>query len=318
MITKFIHYNESWKNDGANEGANEGVNEGVKFTIPEKLQKYQDIDGDISNVKNWKTQIILNNSGGDKLVKGDYDEVGYIMINTKTSDIIPIARSDEHHRGEDLLYHFFQKRLIDNVDYVPIFSVGNNYFYKNDYDIKREEKELKEYLIVVKKFLNYGGKNLPLNIVGRKNYKIDFEIFEKLNGNFESIKEYVENFGELSDDAESLIVYLERIALMCRTYRLGEDKKITPKYILDKADTYFNGYYKILSKIKFMDTFRIQRNIDKAIVTFDLDLLEQTLFAYNGLKNTIHTMLKEKNEKLKPFFGNLDIALEKFNQLSAI
>ena len=29
-------------------------------------------------------------------------------------------------------------------------------------------------------------------------------------------------------------------------------------------------------------------------------------------------MLKEKNEKLKSFFGNIDIALEKFNQLSAI
>lgn len=309
MITKFIHYNESWKN--------EGINEGIKFIIPKKLQKYQDIDGDISNVKDWRTQIILNNSNSG-LKKGEYDKVGYIMINTKTSDIIPIARSDEHHRGEDLLYHFFEKKLIDNVNYVPIFSIGNNYFYKNDYDIKREEKELKEYLIVVKNFLNYGGKNLPLNIIGRKNYKINFELFVKLNGNFESIKEYVENFGELSDDAESLIAYLEKIALMCRTYRLGEDKKITPKYILDKADTYFNGYYKILSKIKFMDTFRIQRNIDKAIVTFDLDLLEQTLFTHNGLKNTIHIMLKEKNEKLKPFFGNIDIALEKFNQLSAI
>lgn len=306
-----------------NEGVNDGLftetqkTDGVNFTIPEKLKKYQDIDGDISNVSNWRTRIILNNSNEGK-VKGDYDKVGYIMINIKTSDIIPIARSDEHHRGEDLLYHFFEKRLIDNVDYVPIFSIGNNYFYKNDYDIKREEKELKEYLIVIKNFLNYGGKNLPLNITGRKNYKIDFELFVKLNGDFENIKEYVENFGELSDNAESLIFYLEQIALMCRSYILGEDKKITPKYILDKVDTYFNGYFKILSKIKFINTFRFQKNIDKAIVTFDLDLLEQTLFAHNGLKNTIHIMLKEKNEKLKPFFGNLDIALEKFNQLSAI
>ena len=307
MITKFIHYNESWKN--------EGINEGIKFTIPEKLQKYQDINGDISNVKDWRTQIILNNSNSG-LKKGEYDKVGYIMINTKTSDIIPIARSDEHHRGDDLLFHFFEKKLIDNVNYVPIFSIGNNYFYKNDYDIKREEKELKEYLIIVKKFLNYGGKNLPLTIIGRKNLKLYFELFVKLNGNFETIKEYIETEGELSDDAESLIFYLEQVALLCRTYKLGEDKKITPKYILDKVDYYFND--KILSKIKFMDTFRIQKNINKAIINFDLDLLEQTLFAHNGFKNTIHTMLKEKNEKLKSFFGNLDIALEKFNQLSAI
>jgi hypothetical protein len=306
MITKFIHYNESWKN--------EGINEGIKFTIPEKLQKYQDIDGDISNVKDWRTQIILNNSNSG-LKKGEYDKVGYIMINTKTSDIIPIARSDEHHRGDDLLFHFFEKKLIDNVNYVPIFSIGNNYFYKNDYDIKREEKELKEYLIVVKNFLNYGGKNLPLTINGRKNYKIYFELFVKLNGNFESIKEYIENFGELTDDAEYLIFLLEKLALMIREYKLGEDE-IKPNDILKKADYYFND--NILNKIDFMNTYNIQKNINKAIINFDLDLLEQTLFAHNGFKNTIHTMLKEKNEKLKSFFGNLDIALEKFNQLSAI
>lgn len=301
-----------------NEGVNDDVNEGVNFTIPEKLKKYQDIEGDISNVSEWRTQIILNNNSGKGLKRGDYDKVGYIMINHNTSDIIPISRSDEHHRGDDLLFHFFEKKLINNVNYTPIFSLGNNYVYCDGYNIKKDEKEVKEYLNVVKKFLSYGGKNLPLTIISRKNYKIDFNLFVKLDGDLSNIKEYIESEGELTDNAESLIFYLEQIALMYRAYRLGEDKKLTPKIILDKADKFFNGYYKILNKIDFMNTFRIQKNIDKAIVTFDVELLAKTLFTHNGLKNTIHIMLKEKDQKLKPFFGNLEIALEKFNQLSAI
>lgn len=300
MIKKFKLFNEN--------------NQNIIFTIPEKLKKYQDIDGDISNVSEWKTQIILNNNSGKGLKKGDYDEVGYIMINTKTSDIIPIARSDEHHRGEDLLYHFFEKKLIDNVNYVPIFSIGNNYFYKNDYDIKREENELKEYLIVVEKFLNYGGKNLPLNITGRKNYKIDLELFVKMSGNLEAIKEYIEEKGELTDDGEYLIFCLEKLALMIREYSLGNTK--IKQEIFKKADNFFGDRF--LSKIKFIPTFNIQKNIIKAINTFDLELLEKILFEHNGLKNTIHIMLKEKDQKLKSFFGNLDIALDKFDSLSAI
>ena len=90
------------------------------FTIPEKLQKYYNIEGNISNIYEWRAKIILNNSSSNLKI-GDYDNVGYIMINHNNSDIIPIARSDEHQRGEELLYHLYSKKLIDNLMYISCF-----------------------------------------------------------------------------------------------------------------------------------------------------------------------------------------------------
>ena len=71
-------------------------------------------------------------------------------------------------------------------------------------------------------------------------------------------------------------------------------------------------------KIKFMNALYYKNELTKAANKFDVAKIEELIYSHNGLKNTIHMMLRKKDKKLKPFFGNLDIALQRFNQLSAM
>ena len=129
-----------------------------KYTIPKKLQKNYEIDGDISNIKNWKGKIILANNAGEGQKKGQMDDVGYVAVNLKNNDIIPITRADEHRTGWELMDHFQKKGLIDNIkDWSIVFSWGNTYLYKNEED---DEK-----IQALKKLMEYGVDPNQLTIV---------------------------------------------------------------------------------------------------------------------------------------------------------
>lgn len=275
------------------------------FTIPEKIQDFYKISGDISNVSNWKAKVILNNNSGRGQNVGDFGEVGYIMVNYTNSDIIPISRSDEHQRGEELLYHLWEKRLIDNINYTPIFW-GNNYFSYTGIN----DKQIAKDLVAVKKYLEYGGSNTMLTINWR--YKLDLTTFINLNGDISNIEKYISENGILTDDAEFFIGYMENIAKMLKKKRLGED--VSTNDIIE----YTKNLLPILKNLSFLSTFNIQKDIKRAIVTFNVKLLEDSLFWHNGLKNKIHIMLRNKEPKLKPFFGNLELALSRFDYLSSI
>lgn len=286
------------------------------FTIPEKMQEYYKIVGDISNVSEWKAKIILNNNNGRNLKIGNYDDVGYIMINYNNSNIIPIARSDEHQRGEELLYHLYSKKLISDINYTPIFY-GNNYFHYDGVNDKQIQKDL----ISVKKYLEYGGKNTNLTINWK--YKLDLNTFIKLDGDINNIEKYINDKGQLTDDAEYFISYLEKIAWLLRKRQelifnsvvvSSAAENISKKEIMKNAE-YLIEY---INNIDFMDTHKFNKAINKAIIMFDVNLLADILFYHNGLKNEIHMLLKKKDPKLKKFFGNLDLALSKFDNLSAI
>lgn len=275
------------------------------FTIPEKIQHFYKISGNISNISNWKAKVILNNNNGRGEKIGDFGEVGYVMINYTNSDIIPISRSDEHHRGEELVYHLWKNRLIDNDNYVPIFW-GNNYFSYTGIN----DKQIAKDLVAVKKYLEYGGSNTMLTINWR--YKLDLTTFIHLNGDISNIEKYINENGVLTDDAEFFIGYMEKIAKMLKKKRLGED--VSTNDIME----YAKNLLPIIKNMNFLSTFNIQKDIKRAIVTFDAKLLEDSLLWHNGLKNKIHIMLRNKEPKLKPFFGNLELASSRFDYLSSI
>lgn len=90
------------------------INEQKDFTtfqLPKNIpSNFFKITNSLKDIKNWKARILENNSGGEKLKVGDYDEVGYVMISLKDNTIIPIARSDEHHRGYDIMYEIYESK----------------------------------------------------------------------------------------------------------------------------------------------------------------------------------------------------------------
>lgn len=299
--------------------------ESKKWEIPPKLIPYQDIKGGFENIDEWKTKIILCNSGGEGDKVGKWDEVGYVGISyTDDNLIVPIARADEHQAGYELLEHLYFKKIIPHEKFKSVWT-GNSTNYIWSYD----EEGYKNYYIAYKKFLEYGGRNTALLIRYEENYRgqemeLDLETFVKNEGDLSKLKNYIKDSGKYSDDGKELIEFFQFLSYKLSDYHNPKppeyyknrwNKSATsPKDIAD----YIHREIKTLNKIKFMNALYYKNELIKAANKFDVAKIEQLIYSHNGLKNEIHMMLRKKDKKLKPFFGNLDIALQRFNQLSAM
>ena len=150
-----------------------------KFQIPEhKMLKFE-APGNLGNIDNWKARIVLNNSPSEKKKVGDMGEVGYVAINPNSNEIVPIARSDEHQAGYELLHHLSNKGAIRGrpQDFITLFP-GNNYPHYSTSDTRK-------YAAACKKYLEYGGKNCAVCAVKQGKdggtYVTDMEEYVALN-----------------------------------------------------------------------------------------------------------------------------------------
>ena len=124
-----------------------------KYEITENKALKYETPGDLGNVKKWKAKIILGNSMAKGKKIGDMDDVGYVGINTRTNEIVPIARADEHQAGHELLYHLAKKGMIKGnpADFVTLYP-GTNYPHYSS-------NNTHQYVEAIKKWLAYGGPN---------------------------------------------------------------------------------------------------------------------------------------------------------------
>lgn len=299
-----------------------------KWEIPEKLLQYQNQEQirvyGFEGISNWKTKIILCNSPnsdkGDKV--GNWDEVGYVGVSYDDHDnlIVPIARADEHQNGYELLGYFFRKGILPHDKFRTIFTSGHyNYVYYN------EDHELcaKAY----KRFLEYGGKNSSLLVRWRaedgrtQEADIDLKTFVKVNGNISKLKLLLKEEGVLSPDGKEFIDFLFYLSLKLKDYRNPKPEEYY-KDRWNKATTtqdianFIHKEIKILDKIKFMNALYYEIQLKRAANKFDVDKIEELVFTHDGLKNTIHMMLRKKDKKLKPFFGNLELAEQRLSQIT--
>jgi len=297
------------------------------FEIPEQLRKNNKIvNNTISTIQMWKTKVILANSAPEDIKIGDWDHVGYIMINYKTNQIIPIARADEHHTGYDLMHKYLDENIIEDInDWTAIFW-GNNYFYYND----ENDKNTKQDYIACQKYIDYGGNNTSLLISFHdkkhtyRRINIDIKTFIDLKGNLNDIKEFIDKHGEISEKGENLIDFFEITAIKLKKYHTNDENddpiwnNSSPKDFSEYVKWQINDQ-KVLNDIKFINTLYYKNEILKACNKFDIDKIEKLLFSHNGLKNTIHQELRKgDNDDLKKYFKNVKLALSKFNMLSNI
>lgn len=294
-----------------------------KWEIPVKLIPYQDIKGDFDNIDEWKTKIILCNSGGEGDEVGKWDEVGYVGVSYADDNlIIPIARADEHQAGYELMGHLLRRKMIPHEKFKSVWT-GNSTNYIWAYDVE----DYRNYYIAYKKFLEYGGRNTALLIKYEENYRgqemeIDLKTFVKNEGDLSKLKKYQKDAGIYSDNGKELYEFFMFLSYKLNDYHNpkpveNRDKWYSPTTPKDIAD-YIHREIKVLNKIKFMNTLFYKNELIRAANKFDVAKIEELLYSHNGLKNTIHMMLRKKDKKLKPFFGNLDIALQRFSQLSAM
>ena len=129
----------------------------AKFRLNEKLNKKNyKITDDISNISNWKTRIVCNNSGSDDKKVGDWEEVGYVWVSLVDNTIIPLARSDEHHQGYDCIVEDLH---LNASDYYPVFLGGDYYSDGENNQYPYNEKEAGQLKVALLK-LQFFGRNL--------------------------------------------------------------------------------------------------------------------------------------------------------------
>lgn len=158
------------------------------FAIPKHPMVDVKVEGDLSNVANWKAKIQVGNSLTSGMEEGDYDDVGYVAINSKGDDIVPIARSDEHRSGYEYLYKLSKKGGLKGrvQDYITLFRRDNypehfigNKAGKAGKELKEWEEGREAYVSALKKWRSYGGRNLVIQSWG---YVTDADEFIERGG----------------------------------------------------------------------------------------------------------------------------------------
>ena len=254
------------------------------FVIPK--HKLIDIkaEGDLSNLDNWKAKIVLGNSMTKDKKKGDYDDVGYVAISTTGDDIIPIARSDEHEAGHELLWHLGKKGALKGKpqDYITLFP-GGNY---PEYAVR--EDDMGKYVGAIKKWLAYGGENVPIISV-RKNYTTDMEEFVSSGGKI------VNNPEKPTKPAREIMDFLDKV-----NEGVGKgDKKVveTAKALMRKLD-----YFRFA--VQFIPD-EAEAQMNKAIESGDVAAMAKPLKGIvDDLAGKFNHEYEGTREKIRGMFGS--------------
>jgi len=283
------------------------------FVIPKKMEKYVKVDGGFSNVKNWKAQIMLCNSGNGEV--GAWEDVGYVGFDPKKGTLVPIARSDEHHTGYDHLQDLMEKKIIPKAKYTTIWVLsGTNYAH--------DKEHVEELIPVYKRWLELGGPDLRIStrIQGQGERYMSFEDLVKGKAGKPHKK------GTLTKYGKEMISILEKAAILYKkaitTQKLRPPLKALSDAVFDLAkfvEDHRTGIF-------VGDPDQIKEAASDILNEKDLDQSMKIVFGFDGVKNKIHTSLKkavEKNDDWKlrdanSFFGDAKAALDEFNRLSAI
>ena len=277
------------------------------FVIPPSVARNFRIAGNLAKAEEWRAKVLMGNSGSVKV--GAWDEVGYVMISVDSPSIIPIARSDEHHCGYEVLREvYFRKKLVPEEKHVAIFAFGSHYVWDESVEDQREA------------FRRYGGANsIVRGMNERRRYIANIDDFISGNGGL-AVPE-----GELSPVGKFVVGKLEGIArgvvgkqkdAFDMAYDFVEwlsENLFALRGVLVHADGTFEGW---------------QKETLQAEAQMDYERLSRLFFSANGIKNNFHNRIRmvarEKNGSIfdladvRDFWGDLNAALAEFDRLGQI
>ena len=301
-----------------------------KFSISEKIpSEYFQIEGDFSKVKQqWKAKTILANSGGKK---GNWDRVRYVMISLKDNTIIPIAISDEHQTGYDLMFKVYSRKYGINVNsYYSLCSWGNHYIYSKE--------ELNDCVIAGEKYLKWGGNpKLEVHInqqVFNKELIIPIKDIVKYKGDpkkllsiYGDVKNKILPFGK---------DFLKQWQDLAKSFNAGRNsmspsivKQLAKKTIdvieWQDENSFYTGSSEYIPVLKmflkgqgdFQDlenfVFGFSNKDNQYIKKVDLD-------DFSGIKNYIHNDFRKtinayNKDQYESKFGDLDLLIKMYGNL---
>ncbi len=301
----------------------------TKFDIPEKIPTdlFQ-IEGDFSKVKQWKAKTLLANSGGKK---GAWDRVRYVMISLKDNTIIPIAISDEHQTGYELMWNFYSKKYGITVNqYYSLCSWGNHYIYSKD--------ELKGCAIAGEKYIKWGGNpKLEVNIneqVFNKSMIVPLKDIVKYKANPEKL---IPLYGEVKNKILPFgKEFLKQWQNLSKSFNAGRNsmspsivKQLAKKTIdvieWQDENSFYTGSQEYIPVLKmFLKGIGDFQDLENFVFGFSDKnneyIKKVDLKNFNGIKNYIHNNLRSNADSnfksdYEAKVGDLDLLIKMYGNL---
>lgn len=262
---------------------------------------------DFSKCDDATTLVRLANSGGRI---GAREKIGYWVIDIVNGTVIPVARSDEHHRGLDFVHHLVEKGKLPDSIYIPIWA-GNQIIWDGE-TLDANLLILRAYRI----WLANGGEDYFVEI-NRPKCIVSMSDFVKCEG---VVKGQDSESTALTKQGRAIVRDLVFIADALSRHRSNRDFK--ENSLWDHCDELVwlaKNHPSLMYDVK-VDTSKYQKIKEES----DYSELEQFIFAFNGIKNQIHIAVKEqvndkKGFKIKDFslaFGNLEEFERKLSSIS--
>ena len=292
-----------------------------EFSIPEQIEKFYIIEGDMSNTKNWRTTKYFNEFTLRDEFKESAKQIRYVLISLDSNHIIPINTNDEHQVGYDVLHGvFYPKYKVPYENYVSVCTWGTHYIYHLKDDKKQQ-------LDVIQKFLDYGGDpNLNIRIyatvAGEDDYEMTAQEFIDNKGDYHLYKKKIIDSGEMSPNGKKFIKILEDFSKLWLNYINTKSVRteIIEKKIIDKADQMYFFFLRVNDQLMKELYSNFYKGLKNAIALSDTKKIGDLFLEHNGIKNTIHIKLKKvvPGKDVVDFFWNTEKALKEFERLSRI
>lgn len=238
------------------------------------------IVGDLSQVSQWKARVFAGNSGDVPV--GSFDGVGYVMISLRDATILPIALSDEHRNGFDVLCDYHASRIATKPEhYFAIPARGAIYRYDDG------AASTKRLLKAAAKWRSYGGENLV--VIGSYDAK----------GLIGTIDDFLAADGILSVPAgelpplgQRIVEALKTLQASLRASRLSMSHTVT-RAPITQARRLMHMLSPVACKLSLSaDFYKTAQRIDTAEAAEDLGMIDDAIFGQRGIKNAIHNQLR--------------------------
>ena len=238
------------------------------------------------------------------------------MISLKDNTIIPIARSDEHHRGYDIMYEIYESKYkIHPSNFYSVWCLPNsaNYPYS-----KEEADKLKDALIKCDEYgMDMDTSKVYLKYIDSlyKNKSYDESLISARD--FISGKYGLASFGEtVSLIGEKLVDAFKNLSNTFENKNVRGDIPITQLKMAVKK------LYTVGSRIQLPDKFKLINPLDLEEMMdiveqykskyIDIQKLYKLFFGFNGFRNIFHQRLRKNigNEDLNKQLGSVKVVIE--------
>ena len=300
----------------ASDNIYESVSQVSSFKLPNGVpQSLFKLTNSMADVQKWKAKVVENNQRG--VPKGSFDSVGYIMVSLIDNTIIPIARSDEHRMGFEVMDYFYSKKYgISPSNYYPIFATGNNYPYN-----KEDAQAMYAALVKCK---SYG---LDLDSIAVSMYYLS-----KGSTNYISASDFVSQTSKSNEDRKKLSLTKIGKSLIASLQAFSEAfeyHNARGGLSIVKIQRALNNLVNVGKQIRLNETdgYTLVTDFDKESIEDVLVRykdgyisetdLENMIFGFDGFRNRLHNRLRKNkfSDLLQSELGNTD---EVINMIGAL